>query len=527
MGRLRTSRAALGLSGVVALVMAISVQSWGQVTQVQDGRALDANYGVGSGGINAPRPPDVLDSQLYITGQVTGLSRFRGGVGYTAADELRLNLPSSRLETFRQQSVGVADAVGGTAYRTSPYYDRMRTTFSVPRIVAGDAAPGSSMPMSNTVPSATAAKLYRDATAEYGSLATLKPEHMASATPLVRSPISSPLETDGLRSPLSEPADEAFRSLGQFGITRPGEQQAEAAQGEQDTQIQSRVELKVDTSVETKVPPIPAAVAAPEQKSDVTRGQGQEFLPLEIEEILKDLDYRSDQDIFMDMLVRLSELKAGRPLAGSPAEAKAPPSAASAAGSAGRRQGIVEIVDKGLVIHGLAGNVRNSLNVVMSSAAQSLKEGRFYEAAAAYEVAIGLAPANPLPRVGAAMSLLAAGEPYNSSLFLRNAMELLPPIMEMQVDLPEIFGPQLGVLKSRLSALDERVEEPPSAAATLRFLAAYVHAQLGQAEAARTHANKLKEAAGDDEFLSAYAAFVLTGRKPAEQKLPAKQEGAK
>lgn len=119
----------------------------GQVSRTQNGHVLDANLRVGSGGVNTPVRSGVgLNSQLYVTGQVTGLGRFRGRVGYRSANSLRLRLPSDTLTRFRQESVGLRGAVGGGSFRASPYYSRTSTVVGAGQIAAGRTWPGSSVP---------------------------------------------------------------------------------------------------------------------------------------------------------------------------------------------------------------------------------------------------------------------------------------------------------------------------------------------------------------------------------------------
>ena len=52
---------------------------YAQVRPVQGGQALDANYLVGSGGLNTIRySTDRINTNLYVTGQVTGGFYFHG-----------------------------------------------------------------------------------------------------------------------------------------------------------------------------------------------------------------------------------------------------------------------------------------------------------------------------------------------------------------------------------------------------------------------------------------------------------------
>lgn len=495
--------------------LAFCLPAAAQVVQVQDGRALDANYGVAGGGSNTPRPSDAINSQLYITGQVTGLSRFRGRVGYSAADQLRLNLPSASLGGFTRQSVGLEQVIGGTTYRTLPYYDRARTALGVSRIAAGEAAPGTNMPRLSTIAPAAASRLYTDATADYGSIAVLKPENMISATPLVSPAAGSSIPPGGLPSDSAVPGKtDSYGTSEQPGIWVPGEQRSDAGAGGAVTWREDRIDLQRDTSVDARAENVARRdVTDKAERRKVEDTSRREFLP------------EPGQDVFVDVLVGLNELRVGQQASIGLWPAAAPSATSARTVDKGQRVGgLVEIVDKGIVVHTLAGENSNSLNACLAAAEEKLKAGRFYEAAAAYGAAIETSPANPLPHIGVALSLSAAGEPYSAAVSLRRAVELLPPVMEIKVDVPKMLGPQVDVWKERTLALDRRISRSAPADLMLRFLAVYAHYQLGEPDAAKAHAAELGREAKSDKVFSAYATFILTGQRPAQQKQADKGE---
>lgn len=138
-------------SALAVVIFCVPALLFGQV-RIQSGQALDANPMLGSGGFNTPVSGyNGLNSQLYITGQVSGLAAFRGTVNYFAPNQINLNLPSDELSRFRQQSVGVSDVLTGTPYATTPYYDRARTTALLPNITAGQTIPGTNVLRSPTM----------------------------------------------------------------------------------------------------------------------------------------------------------------------------------------------------------------------------------------------------------------------------------------------------------------------------------------------------------------------------------------
>ncbi len=67
-----------------AIIAVSSALAWGQVdARVNQGNVLDANPGVGTGGVNTEvAPTNAMDTQLVVGNQVTGLAGFRGNVPY-------------------------------------------------------------------------------------------------------------------------------------------------------------------------------------------------------------------------------------------------------------------------------------------------------------------------------------------------------------------------------------------------------------------------------------------------------------
>lgn len=91
--------------GLVAFVMVWPVAAMGQY-KVEDGRALDHNTRIGSGRRNVATGGNEYGrySQAVVTGNVSGMSRFRGGLDYSASSEFRDLTGSSDLFEFRSRS---------------------------------------------------------------------------------------------------------------------------------------------------------------------------------------------------------------------------------------------------------------------------------------------------------------------------------------------------------------------------------------------------------------------------------------
>ena len=509
----------LGILAVVAAV-AVCATAGAQVRYVPGGRALDSNYSLTGGRVNSRVSSyGGFNSQLYVTGQVTGLGAFRGPVGYSAADQLRLNLPTSTVSDFIRRSVGPSQAYGDS-YQTSPYYDRAGTVFGVRRIVAGDTVPGCNMPADRrlsaqpTVDPETVSGLYQDAVSRYRGVEPLDPFEAARGIPLVRGDrrrersVMWSGERD--RYTLWPTGEDDARS-------RRGRDDPEAGQdlprsGYEDSRVSSLLDARLETAlrnaVESKVPDRPDYVepAEGEKERDGT-ADARPRIPETIE---------PDQDVYLDILRRLREAReADRPARPDESDPPADPKAGDP--DAGPEP-FARVTRRGerVVLHGLAGRSPDIFNRRLAAAESRLRSGRYYDAAGAYDLAAEMRPANPLPHLGSTLSLVGAGEPYAAGLRLYRAMRLFPPLMEVDVD-PSLLDGE--VLSRRLAALDRRLgESGDEAPAMLVFLATYMHAHWGRPEQAEAYARRLMGRAmvKQDKLLEAFASHVLQSGRPME-----------
>lgn len=168
-----------------------------------------------------------------------------------------------------------------------------------------------------------------------------------------------------------------------------------------------------------------------------------------------------------------------------------------------------------VVLHGLAGVGQDVFNARMAVAGRKLRNGKFYAAGGDYQFAAIVDPANPLARVGLCMSRFGAGESLTAALHLREAMRLLPPLMETRLDLAKMMPP--GAVEGELKILEERLTRAAGdsqAEPLLAFIAAFMHNSLGQTDQAKAAAAKIKATAGDDKLMGAFADYILTGNFP-------------
>jgi hypothetical protein len=83
--------------------------------QVNDGRALDNNLQVGSGGVNQPQvEPNYRARNDLVTGNVPGAGYFRGNVGYDAPETFRGGSAEDSLFRFRALSYPTSPQSAGT-----------------------------------------------------------------------------------------------------------------------------------------------------------------------------------------------------------------------------------------------------------------------------------------------------------------------------------------------------------------------------------------------------------------------------
>jgi len=516
----------------------------GQVLPTQDGRELDASPALGSR-YNSETPQAQINSQLYVTGQVSGLAYFHGSPGYNSVDQLQTNVPSAVQSDFNRRSMDLSQALGGQTYLPSPYYSRGQTVLGVNSILAGRAAPGSNVPIA-TVPSATSLgqQLYVDAMADYRTseanrgARTMMPgvsRTLPGAQPALVAGGAMSNAATILGTPVRlEPAmaTGALPAGGLFGVSG-GQQQAELARelyfqahpeqiGDQ-RQPQQRQGAIMDNKLDASVPgasplgqgqlsPIaqPAQPAQPGQPSqpDADQPGAQAALGGSIQK-LPATPVRN-QDVFMDMLVTLRRDRDSRREQALAAAGLAPQRGAAAPIQTGPVVGAL-VEDQGgrsMVLHALAGESKDLFNVQMTLAGEQLRANQYYDAAYAYETASYQDKRNPLARIGRGLSLLGAGESLSASYEIERAVQMFPMMSKARIDLPAVMNAE--VIRKQLDLLDERVKTAsPEARQRLEFLATFLYYNDQQFDKAKTYAQKLVKSIQNESLLRAYAEDVL------------------
>jgi len=506
------------ISALLGVFCVLAPASRGQVQRVQDGQALDANPQIGRGGYNtAASVAGPINSQLYVTGQVTGLGAFRGRTGYYGQNQLHLDVPSARLSDFRRQSVGLQQVLAGQPYLASPYLDRTRTAMKVDDMLAGRAAVGSSMP-ATALPSSSAVgqELYINALTDYQALGspltgqTIVPERPgttrsrtyagASAGRYALGGSVGPWAAAAGRA-AAMPSLPAGRTV--FALSRQQDQAELARELYFEAMKAGMIDAQVDTTV-------PAAVDA-----DAAGGA---LLPTDeaaITPIGTALGRPApNRDAFMDMLWQLEALRAYRRAAATQ------PVGAAALTAPGSR--LVEMgPDERLVLRELAGESRDLFNITMTRAGKEYRAGRYYDAASLYETAGFVDVRNPLARIGMGLSLLQAGESRTAAGEIQQAVRLFPPLVRLRVDLGHLVGDK--ALAMQAQRIEDRIRRAdPETRSMLQFLAMFLYYNSGQAERAQPYAEKVRDLFGPGNALRVYADTVLKAAKSKpEPKKPA------
>jgi hypothetical protein len=533
--RLRTSVAAL----VVALTIAPAA---GQVAPVRGGRELDTNYRVGTAGVNDSiggydyRPQDI------VTGQVSGLGRFQAQLPYAAADELRLSgaysgsgsfIPSADSFSggnFRRQSIGLEDVVAGRAYGMSRYLESTRTVMGLESIRRGQTLPGSNLPARTAVDDSVTRRLFDEVRDRYstedlsdrGELLSVRlradpvevPSHEMVPRARVDAARQSPrmvmVSQPGASALLGvlQPVDRMDLARELYLLRRqglPGRQRGEMEPRGDEAEVRRLREGTFDDPFSPEFDPSDANAvrvnSLPDQRGMGTQRGGTYVMP-------------RNEDVFVEILAMLAQTQATFGEGDQPWFRLTAPRKG--------RQGIVEVTeDNDLIVHSLAGVGTDQFNRRMEEAEQKLRAGRYYDAAAAYEVAIVIDRANPLARLGLGIALVAADEPRSAAVQIARGLEMFPGLAEVRFDVEGMLGEK--VVQARLAGLRESIakarEQDAAAARTelvslLCFLQTFLQRQLGNDAAAREAASDLKQCAPDNELFGRFAEYVLTGDWP-------------
>ncbi|MFP4054702.1 MAG: tetratricopeptide repeat protein [Phycisphaerae bacterium] len=498
-----TNRSSWTAAALTAVVVLGAVQlSPAQVRQRNTGQALDSNYQVGSGGYNTVTGGNRgVNTQLdygnrLVTGQVSGLARFRGQVGYDAADQLQVDVPSADLAGFRRQSVGLGDVLHGRTYDPGIYRDTSRTVLRLPEIRGGRTAADLANERRTLLTSDAGERLYRQSLEEYGTQVPPRGE-LLDTTPEIEQ--STRGERYGTRLDKSLTARRVVSQPGSgalFGVARTRDRLELARElaesgllGHEGSDVtRDTVEQRIEQSTRR-----PRALLDGNQGIDVSRSEtGRDRYVLQ-----------KGQDIFLEVMANLAQ-----------ARGEAEVQYLRTTVDRGKEQPRVEMDRReGVVIHSLAGSGRDLFNTNMRRAETKLAEGKFYDAAGRYELASIADPRNPLARVGMSLSLMGADEPLSAAWQLRKALRLFPGLVRTKVDVEALLGKER--VASQLEQIDKRIERgvTDNDKSSLLMVKAFLARNTGRDKEARAAAKEMLELEIDGVD-SKYARYILTGEWP-------------
>lgn len=519
--------------GVVISFIATGAYGQYQINRGRQGRALDANRMVGSDGLNSssgvydPYRLGQKRTQLIVENRTTGLSGFRGRVGYFGVNELNLNLPSSRIDTFNRQSVGLRDVLRGGTYQTKPYFARSTTTLSPRSIVLQESARGVVLPgrgMALPAQKATQ-RLYKNATQAYQPLMPSGPINAILGQSLSVQPRGQ-LDRGSIRAQEVERQRAALRGgPGMFSMPHLQDRRKlaeELSEYAQDQLLESKLGEPLGETLGEKfgsqaIEPLGLSKKPKSLTAKFPEGLGkkdEEKIPFRSDVAIRGYVLPGEnQDAFLDLLIRLQEKAQTEKAQGIGEKTAADKTREGLIGPGMRTVSLTG--DNKIILRSLAGKGGDMFNRYMTRAKKELDANRFYQAAHYYELASITRPTNPLAKLGHCLAKFAAEEWYTSARDLQDAMELFPPLMETQLDLKNLMP--MDKLNERLDSLERwvtRIHDKPA----LVFLAAFMQQNAGNTKQAKKHAEALKKLNLKSLVLNAYVDYIITGKLPAAMK---------
>ncbi len=450
----------------VAVVAACVWSLPGQVRQIQGGNALDANPMVGSGGINyAAPPPPINRSNALMTRNVGAGAGFRGYSPIRDTSQFWGALPSSRLSPFNADGISVGDLLAGQSnFQPRLYYDPSRAVTSsgnVDRRTNPAGIPGARDP-------------YVD---------PRRPMYAAAPDPI-------PFRPTGMRQPTGagmgvEPVLQRYGSarlssnpqsynvpLSKARTMDVGAEAASLRRGARTDRTPFELEpaaapQPVTSPLDRVLQPGIAQPATPpggvQPPSAAAPGEVVEVPPEWL-----------GRDLYRDLSAAAAAVR-GRTLAASLTMGGPEASGGVAPGIYSRHASWVQdYLSKPLTT--FVGSASTSLNSYLSRAEQDIRDGKYYRAASLYRMAAGVDPDSPLPLLGRAFALAAAGEYMTSVDMLCKGIERFPAIAYFRIDLKAFIADE-RVLDSRRAELERLLKQNDDY--RLRFLLGYLEYQSG------------------------------------------------
>ena len=474
--------------------------------------------------------PSINYGNLYMYGQTTRGTAFRGNIPYAAPNALRLTLPSERLDNWRRDSFGIENYQAGPSYYAPrPYFSPSGTTYSSADALAGrlraqtgvlTPAPGQDYAELSpyqtiqqpklTVPPGPYDPLNIVPMQQMEPLPAMPPglgEPAAGALDLAdeqetRPQISVLFGLRGLEDERSQAVESADRYGAVEGEGEGLEEPAEPGRAPLDlSPSEEAATLEEDDAEDrpSRLMPPPGPSERPEQvEKDVFAGVLQQLSRR------RDLRYRTTDP----------RLTPARPQSVLPSPSEDADMEGLEVEPAHRRAEdrpqphLSDLTGRHIMLDHLAGREDDSFNRQMRLGDRKLRAAQFYQAATHYESAQLLQRNNPLAPAGAALAYLGAGESYRAGLLLRRAMRVFPAMVRVRLDVDQLLG--AAIVDQRLEEMTARLQdEPLEQYVPLVFLTTFLYAGRSDEAHAAQWARKLASVAGEDRVLMAYVRQLL------------------
>lgn len=515
----------------VPTILLTGIIAFAQQPVGQDGRLFDANPQVGGGRVNLPRPG--AGANLPGNYQATGNARFGQSLrSYSPISDpsaFRAPLGSASLSSFRRDSVSTADAYGGYGGgnygagnyygggysgalpgvgRSQPYYDPSRTV-ATPTILNSQPL---GLPLTTGLPQNRAPGSIDSGPGLVGVPGTRDPQdqrldwrvnakvdpNVATGQPSYRWQGTSSIF--GMRPPTITPPirriDDQFNNASAVnprgGLTdavRPATNLTPMGEDRRppgtspigspaDLVASGRNPPAIPNQRPTILPPQPtAAVASAGGQRDGARPGMTPGAPPPPR--IMDPSLLPGFDAFTDMRLALALVR--DPGASWFEEMKN--SIRDNPSAAVQQQEVAQLKADDFInrvlkapLRSFVGPGASALNNEMLKAESLMQIGQYYDAAGRYDAARTIDPNNPLPYMGKAHALLAAGEYYSAAVALVAGLERYPDVARFQIDLQSLVGGG-EIVDIRRADIMERLKDNEDP--RLRFLLGYLEYHSG------------------------------------------------
>ena len=456
------------------------------------GRLLDANPQIGGGRFNYARPVSpLMNANLMATGNARFGQSLRSFSPIGDPSSFRAPLGSGTLSAFVRDSVGVRDQPFRSLGRgVTPFFDPSRTAPTVGMLRNTPAPTRRMFPFDSRTVTRTRPGLF-NYQRPLGVAAPSIDERGATGDAIRRLTPSELTSTVFGPAPLraAEPLslEAAQRSPFEFHVggddSSPGGSQQpldlRATREPLVKPIETRLDMLLDadgtrllTERASNGSGIDAVESLGELRELANRAEAQQLRAPQTTPL--DESLLPGADVFTDLQLALS--------LGSNPDAdwfrEMQQQAAAQPGLASEYQDMLELdaaqfVQKVLTsqIETFVGRNGTALNDTLAEAEAAMDAGRYYDAAADYERARIIDVGNPLPLIGKAHALLAAGEYRSAAVDLVRGLERFPELTRVNLNLESLMGGGeiVDIRRAAIMRMLDRKED-----ASLRFLLGYL-----------------------------------------------------